>query len=638
MKSLLINKNVNLVEDIVYNLDEEVIDERKEVFDKLSLGSLNRTIDILVSHGEVLNDDHIGALHAISLEAASQLVYGNKGRVAFSLSCGAGKTTFVRGLIFAIQQLGLDYSIAVSAEKVEALCELKRSLVRDGIREESIGLVHSYSHDPNSKLDVIKPGYASEPSTSKNEWRNKQFILLTHNKIKNQSVDLIDLYKNRTRDLVIWDESLIISEGMSLPRADVIAGINKILTLYEERVNEGRKRTLIHDSLYEYLGECRESILKAFKDRETFIEFEEPKIAINELKKALHSLVGKSEHYVDRLLDFVNRRCRAINIPGGNALIQHDLVVPDYLDKVIILDASHPIRRLIHLDKGIKYDPETAFTKNYEDVTVHYWKGRTGRNWLEGEFLKNDNKVSAEVVNICNNITKNNPDEAILIFTYKSKGVDIISKLKDQLSSNGINVDMKDKDGRKIINFLTWGKETNLNSYAYCKHVILCGVLYLNNSDIAAKMIGQSRDDYFPVDGKSIHEIHIGEQVHMIYQALSRGNCRNTVNGKAGKMSVYLFHTRIDVIRNQLKLVMPEAVWTRYEAKYMDNDLTKQEELAIQIEEVLDSLDVDNISSKELKKEYFTDAHDKNWTRARNLFKENSRSWIIRGRSFHRVM
>jgi hypothetical protein len=39
-------------------------------------------------------------------------------------------------------------SVAISASQVEALCQLKRDLIDNGVPEQEIGLVHSYKFDP----------------------------------------------------------------------------------------------------------------------------------------------------------------------------------------------------------------------------------------------------------------------------------------------------------------------------------------------------------------------------------------------------------------------------------------------------------------------------------------------------------
>ncbi|MCC8403681.1 hypothetical protein LJ655_17570, partial [Paraburkholderia sp. MMS20-SJTN17] len=60
---------------------------------------------------------------------ASQAVGLDRGRYAYGLPCGGGKTQGVIALISASYELGLELSFAVATSQIEALCGIKRDCV-----------------------------------------------------------------------------------------------------------------------------------------------------------------------------------------------------------------------------------------------------------------------------------------------------------------------------------------------------------------------------------------------------------------------------------------------------------------------------------------------------------------------------
>ena len=70
-------------------------------------------------------------------------------RWAFGLPTGMGKSRAIISFCRALAALKLNHvSVAVSAAKVEALCQMKRDMIAAGIPSDRIGLIHSKLHDP----------------------------------------------------------------------------------------------------------------------------------------------------------------------------------------------------------------------------------------------------------------------------------------------------------------------------------------------------------------------------------------------------------------------------------------------------------------------------------------------------------
>src|SRR5690242_16026428 len=80
----------------------------------------------MAHYGNVLTDTHRKALYCV-LGRFTHLANGfMPGRWGYALPCGAGKTEAAKAWCWALWKLGKPYSVAISAAKVEALCDLKR--------------------------------------------------------------------------------------------------------------------------------------------------------------------------------------------------------------------------------------------------------------------------------------------------------------------------------------------------------------------------------------------------------------------------------------------------------------------------------------------------------------------------------
>ena len=97
----------------------------------------------LKNHGNTLSELHSAALLQL-LDTYGEYIDGKaKGRKAFGLPTGMGKTSSVVALILAMHQQDHPGAVAVASSRVEALCDLKNWLIGLGVPEDKIGLKHS---------------------------------------------------------------------------------------------------------------------------------------------------------------------------------------------------------------------------------------------------------------------------------------------------------------------------------------------------------------------------------------------------------------------------------------------------------------------------------------------------------------
>src|SRR5207247_191955 len=125
---------------------------------------------------------------------------------------------------------GLPFSIGVASEKVEALCQLHRDLIAEGVPEEKIGLIHSYGFDAENaerirRGEQVRDNFASVPATKANKasetaalLASRPYLLMCHAKLLNQRTtetakEFLNVYVDASgavgsRSALIWDEGL----------------------------------------------------------------------------------------------------------------------------------------------------------------------------------------------------------------------------------------------------------------------------------------------------------------------------------------------------------------------------------------------------------------------------------------------
>jgi len=281
------------------------------------------------------------------------------GRLAYPLFAGGGKTQSIVAWLWAIHELGLDHiSIAVCASKVEALCDLKRDFIRNGIPKHKIGLIHSYQYRPEMAKSFLngdgelRPNFASEPSTNEND--DKPFLLCTHNLVKGRGgIDRFNLYKDQPRSLLLWDESLLQSESRGI-RKDLLQSALGWFVPLNNDVNGTRKKAV------EFAKTAIEQInaeLRNQKDNDAEPEIINlPKLSHEEIRE--YKAVFGTNDIVSPIRELLEVSLNDLRVIGtgiqSGGILQYEIMVPDELKNIIILDASHKIRELSLLDKTIR--------------------------------------------------------------------------------------------------------------------------------------------------------------------------------------------------------------------------------------------------------------------------------------------
>lgn len=609
-----------------------------------------RLMSDLVRYGNIPSEAQSAALRSV-LETYSRIALGElSGRWAHPLPTGAGKTRSIIAWLWAVNQLGLgDISVIVTASKVEALCTLRRDLIATGVPSERIGLVHSYKYDRAAARAFLEdgrelpPNYASAESTEDHE--SRPFLLCTHQRIRGtRGIEPFNVYKGSPRTLVIWDESLLASDTFAFADDIIASDIGAIAPLRAGWTPE-------RDEAIAYLrGACeviqREMELQRRDPERKPRSFKLGALSGEDVEKFKQSITGNSEaaERLRDLLDISQEDLRVLaNVEQGGGVITFRVSVPRELENIVVLDASYPIRELAQLDPSVRQAGDAENLVSYERVVVHQLDHGSGKTSVNPEFDKprGRNKIARELAEVIKGLPEN---EAILLFTFKPKGKTNHQRLLErELEGDGIDVDAKvlvNGELKPRFNWLTWGQETSLNSYAFCSNVFLVGILQLPIIEIGGSIAGQTGDLLRPITNAEIREVLQSEIAHMVYQALSRGSCRILQSGAASPMKVWLFHPEREDLQGRLAKVLPEVQWVKWEPVHLPNRKAegKTEVLSTKIRAYLDQLQdtgVGAVSIRKLKVDLRIDAMPKmTSTRALQKAVESTGGlWVLHGRT-----
>jgi len=632
--------------------------------------ALKRLIRDLRSFGNEPSETHQEALRLI-LSRYSKIAAGvDTGRFVYPLFTGGGKTRSIISWISTVESIGNPWSVAVSASQVEQLCELKRALIKEGVPAEKIGLIHSYKYneekaaalmDPSCPLTELPNGYASEPASDPNP--NKyQYLLLTHQRIKakgdtKQSLSVKEAMKwnGRPRSLLIYDESLLKTSPDYLK----VTELRKALSAMEINLEEHFKDHHVPEWLPAFrlleglVGCTKEEINRQTTeslDPRSFTLKIPDDVNWTEVRKAIKAPPGHQRETewavmrkaVDLVLD---SSLRVITKQGlSDALITYDLEFDSTMDRVVVLDASFPVRVLEQLDSSLKqeegYQDLMHNSISYENTEVRILENGAGRSTISRGLFHREKKLSAEIARVINE--EISTDEGIIIFTYKDKpDSPILTLLKDQLRSHGVDLSVTLEDGTQRVNFLTWGSETSLNSLSHCQNVILAGVLHLDEAMVASWTLAQSGDIEGHLSREDVEKSQAGEILHRVYQALSRG-CQRVFLGhqtKPMRAWITMDKSKRGMLMDGLPVVMPGVSFERAENSLLSKGVYHRE-LAQMISQHLKASGVEKLSSRAVKEALIEAGHqitERTWKLAREYFTQTETSWKLRGRSFVQV-
>jgi hypothetical protein len=288
---------------------------------------------------------------------------------------------------------------------------------------------------------------------------------------------------------------------------------------------------------------------------------------------------------------------------------------------------SAPIRDLIDYDQTIEI-ASCDVGKSYADVTFKVADVRSskesfrqGREHL-GNYLREvgrilDNEIPA--------------DDQVLVICLKEVEDDVKRAMSD------MNTNRQGK-----IHVLHWGEHRAVNHYGDCRWLITVGVMYLPPSAVASMIIGQTRNLHYGLSDSEVRTVLLSEQAEMIYQGVSRGHSRKTVDGRAGAQTIYLFHPAKDWDRIYplLRELMPGMRVERYYPAFLIRESKKAAfEVARNIVDFLAELPLNVVaaSTRGILKTHRLNGNDRVWREGLEIALDQLRGWRKEGQMFIRI-
>lgn len=502
--------------------------------------------------GNGISPTHQRALEELAEALCAQALGIVRGRLAYALPCGAGKTQAVVALIAAAYRLGLDLTFAVSANTIKALCLIKRDLMNAGVPEGVIGL----RHDKNaSELTEELEGETVPPEARLDTGDDdRPIMLVSHSRMRGANAALFTQHRGKPRDLMVWDESMFRADAAAIP-----------LKRLRDSAAHFSANAQSAPALAAFVNHFRIKVEAELAAQERGLKPATLDLAVDGIgvhvarAEAMRMLSSDSSTEQGAATDAL-ALLRLVELPvsvartgrGDDAVIHHKIAVDPALSNIAVLDASHTVR-LLTRQGSVKDGTTKAMRecKRFDRVRVRQYRVAAGKSTLrDPRSAKKVALLAAEVIHTMPS------HEAALVVTSKEWA----AKLRQLLRSEGIDLDTL-IGGKPRVSILTWGRETSTNAYGHCKHVILAGVLRLPRSVVAAKLAGERDDPLYRATQEELDLVFRSEQAHCVLQAMQRGACRTVDDlGMAGGMTLYVLDREIG-LRDLLLESLPSIDW-----------------------------------------------------------------------------
>lgn len=535
-------------------------------------------IQLLIDNGNQPHENQRKALYAI-LEAMTQMAQGSlKGRWAFGLQTGLGKTTCAMAWTTALFRLGLagEVSVVIAAQDVASLCEAYEMLETLGVNKEHVGLLH-------------RKDSARYPATV--NAIDRPILLLCHARVRERFIEQF-MYHGEMRDLLIYDESLVTTKSCTCAASTLyaIAGGLKSQCAHDEtmRENLGELSTWLNEVedavanelvRLKDLGVTQSVMRLPQRSQETLDRFEDA------LKR---SRVHRENETVRSLIQLCPSPVKVSNF-ANKGVLGYQITVPTELKNIIILDASHPIRDLVRDDTSV-FDAEEhlpslkslgftlASLKRYDGTTIYQMMTGGGKDSMRKSFNQKcaqQRRVCKEVVEVLRHIPQ---EESTLIIAFQpvydhTGAVKFVEILEADINESGVAV-MKHQNSIETpprehprVSITTWGLHKGTNQYKHCKNLIMVGIIHRDVLDIFGETTGHHGDLSKECTWQRLRDLQLSEVAHDAFQAIGRTQCRTVINGHAKPVNIWLIHASKN-LQDKLSPVMEGAVWRKWQTKY----------------------------------------------------------------------
>ncbi len=520
------------------------------------------------------------ALFAL-LESFTDMARGTlKGRWAFGLQTGLGKTTCAVAWLTALARLNLTgrITVAVASMDVEALCELWDKLSVLGVPVDQLGLLHA------------KTSARRKPTP---EATTKPILLLCHARVRSKFLDQF-VHQGKMRDLLIYDESLVATQSSTC----AASALTELAFAMAGRCSRESAYRAKFGQLSAWLTEVEGAVatelqrLTSISSTQNVILLpQQPQDTINHFSGLM-----KDNDTLQNLLNMVPSPVKVSNF-ANKGVLTFQVSIPAELENIVILDASQPIRDLVRFDKTV-LDAEDHLPrlkalgvsleslKQYEGTTIYRMKARGGKTAMKECFRKaqaNQRRISKEMVAVLKCIPA---DQTTLVIAFKpvyekTGSVNFVQIIERDITESGVAT-MRHQESKELVSvcgdggkpimkprvsITTWGLHKGTNQYTHCQNLILMGILHRDLLDLFGNLNGQMGDITIEQTRKRLMDLQLSEVAHDCFQAIGRTRCRTVVDGAALPVNVWLIHYSKN-LEDKLKPVLQGAEWKIWQTKY----------------------------------------------------------------------
>ena len=400
-------------------------------------------INLLKTHQNEPAEAHEQSLEKVGIQISLMLHDKEFGKFAVPLETGMGKTTCIIATLQALQ--ATNFSALICIESIEQGQELYEECLNRGIEKHRIDRFHKTATK-----------YEDYPSVSQEAASQYQFLIVCHNKMYSDGKKIgepneispiawMNSYNGRERSIVFWDERLEAKSCFTLFRSDVRSALGAWIPLYEEKLRSlaldrlSTKHRNIIKTTAEWVNDANAALATSEKD--LVLALPELDLSIREAKNALEYINSREgsdaiNGYILELMKYSQiGQVRLMQAGNESALIQFQAQIHSGFNKLMIFDATMPIRELSKYDKSVKI-MDLPIRKSYKNVTINVCEAYSSKEFLtKSKTCKRNLESYYREIDLllANYIPRR---ESLLIITFK--GIcDVVQKHFDQPKYDG---------------------------------------------------------------------------------------------------------------------------------------------------------------------------------------------------------
>ena len=530
--------------------------------DSFSRELRDRTYEIIHDNGKGSTYSNAEKDYLLTQAQAFTDIFNNNWRIAVPSPTGFGKSVMLKTFILLLHEKGIADGVIIYLSNLNEMNKTILDIIDFGVPKEKLGVHFS---NTSSSIHNDMPCYCEI-----DELKNKQFIIITQQKAyanAHKSIeDMQDIYiKDGINRIGIWDEAIETATYTDVKTEDIINTIsslklryrnNKVLHSREGENDQIEDNTDLHN-LITYLNKVDDL---CYQEPHTFTL---PDSSTFNLEYCKNIFRGKNKDEYDHIKNIINFETDKIQHTkdisnSGNHFLSIRPNIPEYLDKILVLDASVSINYLLNkydstFDKIIKSEVK----RDYSNCTIWKVKLGSGRSSInQGNKYKKGDVTLTETVENYIDITNH------FIESIQSHSKEVMIGIQTTSPENITlgKIDLEKVVTQEIKNSkpVTFGKHTGRNDLSDIDIGAIINGWNLPQKVANQSIISQKQDiDYYPTYDE-INNVLISHKAMAYYQLIGRMK-RQYTEGKSEPWNFLIIDYDVDKIVDELSIVLPKV-------------------------------------------------------------------------------